>query len=76
MLSKFDCEKDNSAFNLTLVSELAPLHRGGADYDGAAAAARQRRNKPHQEVVGTMEWRIIPFLVTPSLSENLHFLSY
>ena len=29
-VSKFDCEKDDSAFNFTLVSELAPLHRGAA----------------------------------------------
>ena len=28
-VSNFDCEKDDSAFNLILVSELAPLHRGG-----------------------------------------------
>ena len=27
---KFDCEKDNIAFNLNLVSELAPLQDGGA----------------------------------------------
>ena len=27
-VSKFDCEKNNSAFNLNLVSELAPLHHG------------------------------------------------
>ena len=28
-VSKFDCDKDNTAFNLNLVSELAPLHWGG-----------------------------------------------
>ena len=27
-VSKFDCEKDNRAFNLNLVAEIVPLHRG------------------------------------------------
>ena len=46
---KFDCEKDTTALNLNLVSELAPLHQGDAMHVRVPPQKLQVNNRAQPE---------------------------